>query len=216
MLLVLTAPLRAFWIDPTARADWNSAGYAVVAATLATSLIVFFFTYTVSLGERWPYAVVWDPDNDAVSDAISAAIGGGYVATVLLTVPLLGLLRRTDLPPGGVVALWTVPVLLNDLAFAGGLDGVFAALLGALTAEVLFGFVRRTLSRPAAVVVTVTAAMGVLWSTWIAWVALRSDGLGWTPELWSGQILMSTLLAGALALAAFPPAAPADGPALRP
>jgi hypothetical protein len=215
LLLLLSTPLRSFWVDPIAAATWPSAGMAVASATLVTSLVGFFLTYAFGLGYTWPFEQIYNPDTGANEDWVVRFLAAGYLVTILLVVPVLGLLRRTDLPTGSVVVMWAVPVLLHNLAFDGDLQGVVAAAVGAVALEVVLRRLGRSGSRRRSILLAVPAGVLALWSAWMALVAL-GPGLGWMPELWAGHIIMCALVAGAMALLAYPPALPVDGPARRP
>ena len=204
MALILTAPLRAHWHGPDPAPTWGSSGMAVVATTIATALVVFFFTYGFGLGENFTHRVPFDPAIDGDETLVALGLSSAYVATALLAAPVLTLLRRGDLPPGAVALLWAVPSLLNDLAFGGEGLALPSALAGGVAVEVGLRLIRPVLGRRRAVVVALGLGTAVMWSVWMALTA-ADDRLAWVPELWTGQIVMSALVAMGLALLVFPP-----------
>ncbi|MEL7208887.1 MAG: hypothetical protein AAGK32_11775, partial [Actinomycetota bacterium] len=103
MALILTTPLRAFWLDPgrggAGPVSWSSAGGAVASTAIATALTGFFFVYAFGLDENWTHRLPFDPVTEANENAVALGLATAYVGTMILVVPVLGLLRRTDLPP---------------------------------------------------------------------------------------------------------------------
>ncbi len=225
MTLILTAPLRAFWLDgsrggfvkakhesgsPT-DPSWSDVGGAIASVAIATALVAFFFTYAFGISQDSLHQLRFDPVTEVNEEAVELGLSTGYVATVILVVPLLGLLRRTDLPTGGVVTIWTVPIVLENLAFGENLGtATLSALIGGLVAEFTLRTIRRRMDRGRSVVYSVGLGVGAMWSTWMTLTHL-SEGVRWPPELWSGQIVMSMVVAIGLGLLAFAPPVPASG-----
>ena len=211
MALILTTPLRAFWLDPSrvgpGSASWSSAGGAVASTAIATALTGFFFVYAFGLDETWTHRVTYNPVTEANEDIVALGLASAYVGTMILVVPVLGLLRRTDLPPGAVVVIWTVPTLAVVAAFGGSMIAVPSAAVGAIVLELAMAGSGRRLSRGRAVIVAVGIGTVAMWSAWMA-LAHRADGVAWMPELWAGQIVMCGIVAVALGALAFPPAMP--------
>ncbi len=231
MLAILTAPLRAAWLDPTSRGTWGSIGGALSSAAITTSLIVFFFVYAFGLRSGWWQGLPFDPslgsgigtdvrpdgrveifrslpDTSATEDEVSLGLSQAYVATVLLVVPAVGLLRRWELPRGALALLWGLPVLLQTLAFDGVLVSLLAVVVGAGVSEAILYGARGWTDRGMAIRVGLGVGVTILWSAWMLLVHLTTT-VRWPPELWSGQIVMNGLLAVFIALVAFPPAMPA-------
>ena len=217
MVLILTAPLRSFWLDPSrgsiaadggrtsARPSWSDVGGAIASIAIATALVCFFFTYAFGIGEYDNHEVPFDPITEVNVEAVELGLSTGYVATMILAVPLLGLLRRTDLPTGGVVVVWTVPVILQNLAFGENLGtATLSAIAGGVVVEVAMRVLRRRLARRQAIIASVGLGTGALWSVWMM-ATHATEGVRWPPELWTGQIIMSTVIALGLGLLAMPP-----------
>ncbi len=207
MGLILTTPLRAFWADPDRRATWGDAGGAVASTAIVTALTAFFFVYAFGIGETWTHRVPFDPVTEANENIVALGLSMAYVSTVILVVPLLLLLRRTDLPPGAAVLIWLVPVVATIYAFDGQTVAIRAALVGAVVLELVLRRLRRPLGRRWATISAVGIGTVALWSTWMA-LTHRSQGIEWMPELWAGQIVMCGVLATVLALLAFPSPGP--------
>ncbi len=209
LILILTTPLRAHWAGGQQAASWSVAGMAVVSAAIASALVVFFFTYAFGLAESWPQRQTFDPltgENELVA---SYGLATSYLATALLVAPTLALLRRHDLPRGAVVVLWALPTLLNLLAFGAIAGALAGAVIGAVVAEVVLATRPFGLDRRWTVITAMTAGMAVTWTIYLAAIA-TFETLRWPPELWAGQVVMSSLVAAALSLLAFP-AEPAPG-----
>lgn len=207
MALILTTPLRAFWADHRRRASWGDAGGAVASTAIATALTAFFFVYAFGIGETWTHEVPFDPVTEANENVVVLGLSGAFLSTLLLTVPILALLRRSDLPPGAAAAIWVTPVVATTFAFDGEWVAIPAAAAGAIALEVAFARFRRPLGRRWAAVTALGTGTVVLWSAWMA-LTHRAEGVVWMPELWSGQIVMCGVVSVALALLAFPPATP--------
>lgn len=208
MVLILSTPFRAFWLDPERRGRWSDAGGAIVSMAVSTALVTFFFTYAFGIGEAGPQQAPFDPITEVNEEAVELGLATAYTATAILVLPLLALLRRTDLPAGAVVVLWTIPTLLEGTAF-GGEPGISlpAVIIGAVTIELLLATLRSRLGRRGSIIAAVGLGTLVTWTVWMA-MAEVLVGVAWVPELWSGQIVMCGIAATALAAIAFPPALP--------
>ncbi len=207
LLLILSTPLRAAWLDPAPRSGWGPLAGPVVATTLVTSLCAFFFTYAFGLTDNWQMTIPYFPRTDENGEFVAYGLASTYLATTTLIVPTIALLRRWRLPPGAIVVLWTVPVALTAAAFDGVIDGIPAAAVGAVVVELVLAALSRPLPRWAAAVIALGVGTTVMWSVFTA-LSAWTNGVVWQAELWSGQIMMNGGIAVGLALVAFVPAGP--------
>lgn len=204
MALILLTPFRSFWLSPATGSSWSETGGAVASISITSALTVFFFTYVFGLSSNSPQTLPFDPITERNEGAVEIGLATAYVATMLLVVPLLVFLRRSDLPVGGATVILGIPVLLEFLAF----DGESIALLSVVGAGVLTEIVFRLLAgrfgRRRAIITAVGLGVTGLWSIWMALTHV-TRGVAWMPELWSGQIVMCGILATGLAAAVFTP-----------
>ena len=211
-ILVLTSPLRAAWAGTATSPSLPTFLPVLLSVTLTTALLAFFFAYAwggldLTPAQAVPPAALDEqaPGHPEAELVIAAGILARLATTVLLIGPLLLVIRRWRPPaPTATIFFTTVSALVFVLT-----DDTSVALLAApLFAGVAADVWVRTLARPAAPqwwaygLAAVTAL--VLWSTHFAAMA-ATHGVGWTPELWGGAIVLSTLTAVGMAVLAFPP-----------
>lgn len=153
------------------------------------------------------------------ADDIGAVLGfGGYIVnTAAIVVPVLLLRRYLPALPKGVLTLVTAAVAIGGGAFSEFAFPVpiATAIVGAAVAELLLYAVAWPWDRW-----LVIGALGPLcvWSAQLIGVAIE-DGIGWTPELWAGIVVLCTLEGLALSLLTRvperAPAAPVDSAGVR-
>lgn len=226
--LVVTAPLRSVWADPSGgrRAGLGALLPALASAAIAGCATGFFFMYlhpafdneasiahARSLGQLFTNAqrgYVQDQD-------IALGVAGFILATVFLLGPVLWLLRRWELPAGSVL-LTVGPQFVLVQALTGFADPglVVLGLAGTLAVELLGGLLRPSATSPARLRGFCAAAPVALWGVWFGGIALHDGGLGWEPEVWGAVLVWSGLTLLALAELTLPsrvPAEPAGAPA---
>lgn len=208
MALILSAPLRSTWLHPGRGNSWSELGGAIASTAITTALVAFFVTYVFGLGENWTQQLVFDPITEQNENAVALGLASAFVATMVLSVPALTVLRRWDLPPGGLTVLWTIPVILENLAFGGVVIAIPSVVFGGLATEALIATLTGPLGRRRAIIASMGLGTVGMWSAWMALTHL-TDGVRWLPELWTGQIAMCGLVATGLAIAVFPPPVPA-------
>jgi len=232
-LLVMTGPLRAGWADGRQQApSFRAFLPTLVSLILTTALIAFFFQYATPF-RRDNYGT-WVPAyTNLVTRFSGAAASYGeaiqivgmlslLVTNLIYVGALLFILRRWR-PPFGTATLlfWSVTALV------GGIDGFVRPwpLLAALPAGLLGDLLIRRLDpsphRAAAAYAVAALTSLSLWLFFFGSYQL-AYGIGWTPELWAGALVMATMSALALSVLAFPPAlptpispAPDEAPAAR-
>lgn len=195
-VLIITSPLRAAAAAAAGAFRWS----AVVALAAATSLSGFFLSYLsvfVDPGAGDPFRAVPEgvAGHEAAELSVVAGVGGYLLTTILLVVPVLFLRRRGLLPHGAVVAL-AAAVALPAAALT-NLEHL-APAVGAIAAAGLLDLVLTV--RPRLSNATLAALLpAALWSGQLFGLAL-TGGMQWPPELWSGSVLLSSVLALSLAL----------------
>jgi hypothetical protein len=202
---MVTSPLRsAWWSDNPPKTSWRRFVSPLLSLTLATAAVAFFFQFASAFLSR--HATVADRSS-------FVTLPGGYgttsqivgimsilVTNLILTAPVLLMLRRWRAPFGSVTLLFTVvATLMASLhEFAVGIS-VVAAIVGGLTGDVLIGWLRPSPSRVGAYRLVATTVPAALWATHFAVLEVRF-GLAWVPELWSGTVVLAALSGLALSL----------------
>ena len=196
-LLLLSAPLRAAWLDPHRGSSWRALGPAIIAATLLVTTVAFF----VEFASPWHDAGPFTGGGEHGGPELGAA--GMLLDTALLVGGLCVLLARFGtLPAGAATLLLTGTATLLSLAADFAVPGaiVAAALAGVLADVGLRQVVR---SGRAEGVKAVLAFLPVpLWLGFFATIEL-SSGLRWEPELWAGSTFLAALTGYGLAALAF-------------
>lgn len=208
-VLILTAPPRAGVARATAPGggddglsvpSWRQAGLPVASATLATSLVAFFFVYLWGPGATWVYRRTFDPITERGEVAVMAGIGAMLVATAVMVGPVLWLLQRWRTPRGGITVLFVTVNVLVVGAFDRDPSAVAAAFAAGVVADLLAVHRRDRRTRLRAV----GAVTPVVLSATVFALQHAGPGVAWQPELWGGAIVFSGLLGLALAVLATP------------
>jgi hypothetical protein len=157
-----------------------------------------------SLGEFPPAQRGYLQDQD-----IALGVAGIILATVFLLGPVLYLLRRWDLPAGGIL-LVAGPQFVLLQALSGFADPGLAVLgvAATLAVELLRWPMHPTATAPARLRLFCATAPVALWAVWLGGIALRDGGLGWEPEVWSGALFWSGASLLALAVLTVPAQVP--------
>lgn len=235
--LVLTSALRAGWARPirpgpgSARAELP----AVLSLSLLTALGAFFLLYvSVFAGAAAAVELTRIPEgapgHEVAELPAVAGLAGYLITTALLVAPVLLAQRVGRRPTGTIVLLVGVPSWLSA-SVAGfspyGVTAATAVTLAALLVEVVAAWIDRSRLRRATRLPVIAATLPLLiWPAQILAVAV-TDGVRWPVELWSGVVLLSTLMAASLGVMAgwspeirsatqLPPARTEGGPARQP
>ncbi len=206
---ILSTPVRAAWLDPRPRRGWRQLGTAVISVAITTALIAFFLEYAFGITETWPQQQPFDDSNSDDERVVGLALATGYAATTVLVAPVLIFLRRRNAPMGAVVVIWVVPVLLETLAFDEQLIALRAVVAGGVAFELVSRVTIGRMGRRAAIILTTSVAVAVLWTTWMASVHVDRT-VRRPPELWSGQNVMNVFIGFVLAAIVFPGPAPVE------
>ncbi len=224
-LLVMTGPFRAGWADgrqqaPSLREFLPTIGSLI----LVTALVAFFLQYATPF-RRDNYGT-WVT---AYTDLVTRFAGAGasyresiqivgllslLVTNLIYIGALLFVLRRWRPPFGSATLLFC-----SVTALVGGIDGFdrIGPLLAALPAGLIGDLLIRRLNpsperRVAAYAVAAITSLSLWAAFFVAYQLVY--GIGWTPELWAGALVMAMMSATALSLLAFPPALPTAVPAV--
>jgi len=215
--LVVTAPLRSRWADPTVgrRAGWRELAPVVVSLALTADLSAFILQnfspvrdnpVSRSLGQQ----LAATPLPGLTDRSIEHLVASFILTTVFLVAPVLFLVRRWEPPVGAVAALiGSQCVLMQGLS---GFADPGLALLG-VTGGALVELATRRLrpapGRLAELRVWAALAPGLFWAVWLGGIALHDDGLGFKAEIWGGALVWTALTGVALTIVMYPPPLPA-------
>jgi len=202
--LLVLSPLVACWRASTSRrAPAGLVWPAVLSMTASLSFASFMHLYA--------WALVNLP-NAASFDGARSLLTSMLLTALMLTAPVLLLLRRWHLPFGAVGLIYLINTLLMR-AMTAGLGNMpvllLLALLAGLAADLLIMWWRPSPGRPVAYRAFAAALPLLLWVPFFAG-AQRLDAFGTSLELWTGACVMAAL--GGLALSALivPPALPPE------
>ncbi|MFR9802717.1 hypothetical protein ACL02T_10490 [Pseudonocardia sp. RS010] len=214
-MLLLTTPLRAGWARP-----WpSSVGAArlrlliehlppILSLALATALAAFFLLYTSVFSRPVAAEALTTipegmPGHEQAELPAGAGLSAYLITTVLVVVPLLLAQRLDRRPPGSTLLVVAVVAWLSAAVAptAYGLVSAAAVTVAAgLVDMVVVGLDRLNASAMTRLVLSAAAAPVLLWPAQLGAAAAVGD-LGWPVELWSGVVVLSGLLAAALAVA---------------
>lgn len=200
-LLLVTQPFRS--AVAAAPAAGRSRAAAVASLVLATALVAFFVQYLTPFHDP----EIYGGGGEELRVRGLAAI---LVTGVLVTLPLLLLAARLGPPPAGacVAVFGGVALMLLISSHDAPLELVAAAFAGGLAAEALSRGLRPRRERALALRGFAVGASLAFWGPMLAALAL-GPGLDWSPELWSGSMVLAAGVAFALALLVGP--VPPDG-----
>ena len=211
-ILVLTSPLRAAWAQPDDSPRLSAFLPALLSVTLTTALLAFFFAYSwggldLSPATAVPAAAL---DENAAGHAqaesvIAAGILARLLTTALLIGPLLLLVRRWRPPLGTATILFTaVSALLSVLSDEASVALLAAPVLAGVAADLMIARFGKRIASGWWPYALAAGTAFVLWSVHFAAMA-ATHGVGWSPELWGGAIVLAVLAACGLTLLTFPP-----------
>lgn len=217
-LLVLTTPIRSTWRDLSSPSTIRGLAPTLIATGLSMAVVAFFLAYAWGVLDPLPTLPV-DPvaldeaaaGHLAAERLLATGLLARLVTTVLLISPLLLLARRWDVPVGSTTVLYAlvgVPmaVLLGD-ALLEPVAPTAAMLAAGVLTDGAVAWLRPGPGRPQGARRLGLLAPIILWGTNLGALAV-APGITWSPELWSGTVVMTALLGLGLALLAFPPDTP--------
>lgn len=206
-VVALSAPLRDAWVNSaTEQPALRPFVPTLLSLALLTAVVGFFLAYlspflndAAGAGfDRRP----GDPHDHPASDPAELAqllgVASILTTTVLLTAPVLLVLRRWRPPPHALAFL--VGVVVTFLV--GADEFAMPELVAAGVAAGAAGDLARRRLPLWAVPAVVTA---VLWLAYFGLYAVREGAVEWSAELWSGTVVLSTGIAAGLGIVAGAP-----------
>jgi hypothetical protein len=219
IVLIFSSPLRSAWSStepgsrtPTLRA-FLPALFSLIATVSACTFLGGYFWALLDF-----YHLAWGTygiTGRSIQMSQELGITSILLTNLLLIAPLLYALRRWLLPFGSITILFTVNTFLMT-----GFDNfekketILAALIAGLVADGLVRWLRPTPDRVAALRLFAGVVPLVFWSLYFIEEQLRW-GIGWSPNLWAGAIVLCAFSGVGLSLLVAPPAVPAEVAAQR-
>jgi hypothetical protein len=167
---------------------------------LTTAGIAFFFLYLSPFTDLGPTTsfVEWTkraPAELGYTDMnLSLGVAGFLLSTVILITPLLIAMLRFRLPFGSATMIFTTVafglIAMREFDPAAPLLGAF---IGGLLSDVGLARLRPGPERPAALCAAGALLPALLWTSHFAVLAVFY-GIGWPAEMWTGAIVLSSLM----------------------
>lgn len=212
--LLITAPLRSAWHQGTARAMPTdrflpaTLSLGIAMATVVSWLNVFL--------EPLPWgplegslAVAREVDEKLTLEVVDSLLfAKQLLASAVLTTAVVLVMKRWRPPTGTFTIALSITAALNYMEDDFAVPGVFVGMVaGGIAVDLVLRLVRGPARHE------VMLAAGVLpfvtWSAYFAAVAL-SSGLRWPHQMWSGCILLTTLIGVSVAMVATVPVVDAE------
>lgn len=198
----LSAPFRDAWSQDDVARTLRSFLPVVLSVALTIAVLGFFLVYLSPFVndaagasfERRPSTPHEHPATDPAELQQLLGVASILVTSVLVAVGVQLIARRWNPPPGTYMLMLTIVVSLFV-----ALDEFRQAPL--VVAGVVAGAAGDRAARHALGWAVPAITVGVLWASYFAIYQLTLGGVRWTAELWTGVVLLATLLAAAIGFA---------------
>ncbi|GGT40939.1 hypothetical protein ACFFV7_39950 [Nonomuraea spiralis] len=211
MLLIITTPLRSAWSAPDVgvRPSLGRLVPALAGLAFAATLVSLFLSYGDAL--QYGSADIVESFSDVRGPGADRLAASMAISNVVLLAPVLLVVRRWNLPFGGVTVMYTVAALMpgSQTAFE-NLPTLLTFVAAGLASDVLIRLLRPSGARRAAYWAFAGLSAFVTWSLYIAVASVAGGGLPAVPELWTGAPVVAGLIGLALGALFLPNALPAD------
>jgi hypothetical protein len=201
MGLIVSGPVRAAWQRPELTSGWVAQGPMLLALTSMLSILTFFTKYAHPLA----YAAAGAGHPHGGSEGL------GIASILLQTGVLMGMIqlavRFGTLPRGALTVIVTLnAAAMGCLNFSGDypLALVVGAGVGALSVDVLYAWLRPTVTRLAAWRLFAFAAPAAFY-LWYFLALMLTDGVAWSVHLWVGSIVLAGIAGWLLSYLLLPP-----------
>jgi hypothetical protein len=208
--LMTTGPLRAALRRPPGR--WRDELPMLLSLTCLVSNLTFFTQIAHPLANLWAAGPRrWS------QDVIELGIVSMLLTTVILTAPLLLLLRQARLPTGAVTIMLGLNSVAMGVLFDHGPYPVVpvAAMVGAAIAgDVLRAVLKPSSSRPVAFRWFAIGVPALLYAGYFAALAF-TVGIAYSPHLWMGVVVFAGVVGWLSSYLVLPPRAAVEREAAR-
>ena len=207
--LILSTGVRADRHRRAASEQWTFT--ALVSVALTTALAAFFLIYSSAFaGSAAALELNLVPEGapgHLESELpVIAGVSGYVITTVLLAVPLLFILGSAARPRLGMITVLVGSVAWLSIAVVGmpaaAVGGAVGATVAAALADAAMMLVPRT-PRTAWLPVQVGGTVALVWTGHLLGLA-AADAVRWPVTLVTGAVMLSTLLAAAIAVVTQP------------
>lgn len=201
-LLILSTAMRAQGLLGNSRkGEWTVPARLSLALTLA--LVVFFLLYVSAFAQPGPLEGFTptpenDPGHEAAELPVIASLAAYLLTTMVITLPLLVMMRGSGRAPRGgatlvVAAVAALPVIVMELPSA-PLAGAVGAIVGAIVWEFAAPASQARMPEHTA---AWAAPAGLIFLVWVGHLAglAFADAVRWPVSMWSGMVVLATLLA---------------------
>lgn len=207
MMLIVTGPLSAGWMDGGRNGRWRTIGPALLSASLLISILTFFMLFghpvtQVIAGNSHRH---YQNDVGIVAGMLGLLITSGQMIGVVLL-----LLRRWQLPFGSLTLIWglnTLAMTIIDYEVAHQLWLGGGMLAGAMLADLLLLWLRPSVEGLGRLRLIAIAGPMLLIGGYFA-ALMATEGTRWTIHLWSGSIVLAGTQGILLSYLVAPPALP--------
>ncbi|RSN05911.1 hypothetical protein DMB42_27245 [Nonomuraea sp. WAC 01424] len=211
MLLIITTPLRSAWSAPDVgvRPSLGRLFPALAGLAFAATLVSLFLSYGDAL--QYGSAAIVESFSDVRGPGADLLAASMAISNVVLLAPVLLVVRRWNLPFGGVTVMYTVAALMpgSQTAFE-NLPTLLTFVAAGLASDVLIRLLRPSGARRAAYWAFAGLSAFITWSLYIAVASVAGGGLPAVPELWTGAPVVAGLIGLALGALFLPNALPAN------
>ena len=209
--LIITGPLRALWQRASSTAPrFTTLAPALLSLALLVALLTFFTEYLNPF--FLPLAGVTRRP-DVAEDGQALGIASMIVQTGLLMGSTLLVMRRWTLPPGSLTLLFGVSITLGVFPH-GEYRFIPGAVLTGFIADGLVSLTRPTPGRARMVRFVAFTVPAVLYALYFLTLHV-TEGIWWTPPLWSGAIIITGVVGLLLSYLLIPPIAPEQADPVR-
>ena len=206
--LALSGPLRAAWGRAGGRPSWRQLGPAIASLTFTFSLLTFFTAYASPLITPWPIIHASNSPTRGITDILLiTALTMGFVLLAL---------RRWRLPFGTFAFMFGLNgALMTVFAPSSLLISFPTALLGGLTADIVYRRLQPSLDRPASVrlfafLVPVLLYVWYFINLAIVGPIMFQSSILWSAPFWAGAPVIAGIAGFLLSFVMIPPAQVAD------
>jgi hypothetical protein len=198
--LMTAGPLRAGLRRAPGR--WRDELPLVLSMAFVVSNLTFFTQIAHPASNLW--ATRYAPRS---VDGLELGITGLLLTAVILTAPILLLVRWSRLPGGGTTIVIGLTTVAMGFLFDRGPyphAAVLAMIVGAVLADVLRVVLRPCAAKPRAFRVFAVGQPMLLYATYFV-VMGATSGLTWSPHLWLGVVVFAGLIGWLMSYVLLPP-----------
>ncbi|WP_020573629.1 hypothetical protein [Actinopolymorpha alba] len=217
MIVILTAPLRSAWSNPTTGTapSFRRLLPGLLGLAFAASLILLFMSYGNPL--QWGGIHIVTAFSNQEGDAGGAQLAISIVAAnLLLLAPILLLARRWQVPPGFATLLYAVCAIVSGALTAfSNLATLAAIVVAGVLVDLLLLWLRPAAERRTTFIGFAMLAPFVTWTVYLGFASVSVGRLPSIVELWTGVPIVAALHGLLLAVLCVPGVVAGQRPVVR-